>query len=108
MRSDEIIKKVVLSEKAYNSLGQKLYTLEVALKSTKAEIKAAIKNVFSVDVTQINTSILRGKVARKARFKKKGPVDIKSSNTKKAFVRLKLGQELPTPSLQETSTSTEK
>lgn len=108
MRYDQIIKKVVLSEKAYNSLNEKLYTLEVALKATKDEIKTAIKNVFSVDVVKVNTSILRGKQTRKARSKKKGPIDVKAPNTKKAFVRLKQGQELPVPNLQETAQSAEK
>lgn len=101
MRYDQVIKKVVLSEKAYNSLNEKLYTVEVALKATKSEVKAALKSVFSVDVIKINTSILRGKHTRKARSKRTGPIDVKSANTKKAFVRLKQGQELPVPSLQE-------
>lgn len=103
MRYDQVIKKVVLSEKAYTSLNEKLYTVEVALKATKSEVKAALKNVFSVDVIKINTSILRGKHTRKARSKRAGPIDVKTANTKKAFVRLKQGQELPVPSLQEAS-----
>jgi len=105
MRHDQVIKKIVLSEKAYNSLNDKLYTLEVALKASKDEIKSAIKNVFSVDVVKINTSILRGKERRKARSKKASPVTIKSANVKKAFVRLKAGQELPVPQVQKEEAS---
>lgn len=97
MRSDYIIKGSVLSEKSYSLLEKKVYTLKVDLKATKTDIKAAVKDVFGVDVASVNTSILRGRIVRKARSKKGGAVEVKLPNIKKAFIRLKDGQELPTP-----------
>ena len=67
MRSDYVIKGSVLSEKSFSLLENKVYTLKVDLKATKADIKAAVKDVFGVDVINVNTSILRGRVVRKAR-----------------------------------------
>ncbi|WP_186647398.1 50S ribosomal protein L23 [Fluviispira vulneris] len=97
MRSDYVIKGSILSEKSYGLLESKVYTLKVDLKATKADIKAAVKDVFGVDVVDVNTSILRGRVVRKARSKKSGAVEVKLPNIKKAFIRLKDGQELPAP-----------
>ncbi|WP_338635582.1 50S ribosomal protein L23 [Spirobacillus cienkowskii] len=97
MRSDYVIKGSVLSEKSYALLEKKVYTLKVDLKATKADIKAAVKDVFGVDVASVNTAILRGRVVRKARSKKGGASNVKLPNIKKAFIRLKDGQELPAP-----------
>lgn len=97
MRSDYVIKGSVLSEKSYGLLEKKVYTLKVDIKATKTDIKAAVKDVFGVDVVDVNTSILRGRVVRKARSKKSGAVEVKHPNIKKAFIRLKDGQELPAP-----------
>ena len=97
----DVLIRPLVTEKSSGMMQDNKYTFEVALKATKSEVKAALKSVFSVDVIKINTSILRGKHTRKARSKRTGPIDVKSANTKKAFVRLKQGQELPVPSLQE-------
>lgn len=99
VRPDYVIKKAVLSEKSLLLSQKKIYTLEVDIKATKLEVKKALKDVFGVDVVGINTSVLRGKMARKARARtgKNGAVTVKLPNVKKAFVRLKDGQELPTP-----------
>ncbi len=99
MRSDYVIKGSVLSEKSYALLENKVYTLKVDLKATKQDIKAAVKDVFGVDAISVNTSILRGRVVRKARSRKGGAVEVKLPNVKKAFIRLKDGQELPAPVL---------
>lgn len=98
MRSDYVIKGSVLSEKSYALLEKKnkVYTLKVALDATKIDIKEAVKDVFGVDVVKINTSVLRGRIVRKARSKKGGANEVKLPNIKKAFIRLKDGQELPT------------
>jgi large subunit ribosomal protein L23 len=106
MRSDYVIKGSVLSERSYALLEKhKTYTLKVDVKATKDDIKRALKDVFGVDVVRVNTSILRGKVVRKARSKKSGAFSVKLSNLKKAFVRLKEGQELPAPAAAPASLS---
>ena len=97
MRSDYVIKGSVLSEKSYGLLEKKVYTLKVDLKATKTDIKVALKDVFGVDVIRVNTSVLRGSIVRKARSKKGAANEVKLPNIKKAFVRLKDGQEILGP-----------
>lgn len=106
MRSDFVIQGSVLSERAYGASEKKLYTLKVALKATKQDIKKALKTTFGVDAVEVNTSILRGRSVRKSRTKKSGPIQVKLPNVKKAFVRLKAGQELPLPSSTQTNEAT--
>ena len=96
----EVIKGIVLSEKSLSAPEGK-YTLKVNLKATKADVSKALKDVFGVDVVSVNTSIKRGKIKRRARAKKSGPVVVKAANQKKAYVTLKSGQTLPTPVLGE-------
>ena len=94
---DSIIQKAILSEKSYASFEKGVYTLQVALKATKEDIRKALKKVFNVDAVRVNTSILRGDVVRRARSKKSGAVSVKLPNVKKAMIRLKDGQVLPQP-----------
>jgi large subunit ribosomal protein L23 len=100
MLASEVIKGIVLSEK---SLGGKegTYTLKVALKATKADVASALKSVFGVDATKVNTLVERGAIKRKARSKKSAPIMVKLPNVKKAYITLKAGQVLPTPVLGE-------
>jgi large subunit ribosomal protein L23 len=104
MRADNIIQGAVLSEKAVGLSALKTYTLKVNLKATKDDVRRALKELFNVDAVEVNTSILRGKIRRKMRHKKGGPVNVKAVNQKKAYVTLKGGQELPTPVLGGDST----
>jgi large subunit ribosomal protein L23 len=98
MRADLVILGSILSEKAVTFSTQNVFTLKVAKKATKADVSKAVKSVFGVDVLDVNTAIVRGRVARKARSKNAGPVTVKAPNYKKAFVRLKEGQTLPVAS----------
>ena len=58
---------------------------EVARDSNKIEIRHAVETLFKVSVTQVRTSILRGKTKRVGRFSGQRP------SWKKAFVTLKAG-----------------
>jgi large subunit ribosomal protein L23 len=98
----DVIQGIVLTEKSLRA-PEGSYTLKVSLKATKYDVSSALKTVFGVDVLSVNTSIKRGKVKRKMRSKKGGPVVVKASNQKKAFVTLKPGQTLPTPSMSDTA-----
>ena len=98
MRSDLVILGSILSEKAVTLSAQNVFVLKVAKKATKADVSKAVKSVFGVDVLDVNTTIVRGRVARKARSKNAGPVTVKAPNYKKAYVRLKAGQTLPVAS----------
>lgn len=99
MRSDLVILGSILSEKAVTLSGQNVFALKVAKKATKADVSKAVKSVFGVDVLDVNTAIVRGRIARKARSKSAGPVTVKAPNFKKAYVRLKEGQTLPVAGL---------
>ena len=94
MRLDYIIQGSVLSEKAYTLSEKNIYVLKVALKANKHQIKDAVQTAFGVDVVDVKTSITRGKIVRKARSKKGGPMEVKMPNAKKAFVKLKAGQKI--------------
>ena len=62
----------------------------VAMDATKAEVKAAVEQMFSVDVKAVNTSIVKGKTKRfRGRLGQR-------SNTKKAYVSLAAGQQIDT------------
>ena len=58
---------------------------EVDPRANKTEIKAAVEKLFKVDVVDVNTLVVRGKVARMGRRTGKRP------NWKKAIVTLKEG-----------------
>lgn len=99
MRADLVILGSILSEKAVTLSMQNVFTLKVSTKATKADVSKAVKSVFGVDVLDVNTAIVRGRVSRKSRSKTAGPVTVKAANFKKAYVRLKEGQTLPVASL---------
>ena len=66
-------------------LKQKLM-FEVARDANKIEIRAAVKKLFNVDVEDVRTVLVRGKMKRIGRFSGMRP------NWKKAIVTLKAGQ----------------
>lgn len=85
----EVIKRPIISEKstALSELGGK-YVFEVSPKANKYEIKDAIKQLFKVDVRDVRTQIVHGKVKIVGRFQ------TKRSNWKKAIVTLAAGQKI--------------
>lgn len=99
MHPSQVILGPVLSEKAATLSANGVYAIKVARTASKCDIAQALKSVFGVDVVAINTSITHRKTVRRARSKKAGPVDVRIGGFKKAIVRLKAGQELPTPVL---------
>ena len=82
----DIIKRPVLTEKAYEGIGDKRYVFEVDIRANKAEIKQAIETVFADDgvkVEKVNTLRTIGKIKRQGRTQGRTP------ETKKAYVTLK-------------------
>ena len=61
---------------------------EVPLDANQSEIENAVRSVFNVDVEQVRTMIVRGKVKRRGRHIGK------RSNWKKAIVTLAEGSEI--------------
>ena len=85
----KIIKRPLITEKANDVKElQNKYCFEVAMGANKIEIEKAIKRLFKVNPTSVNTMIVRGKTKRVGRNFGKRP------NWKKAVVTLAEGQEI--------------
>jgi large subunit ribosomal protein L23 len=84
---DVIIRPLVLTEKGERQKEEHNKVLfQVAMKANKREIKSAVEKLFSVDVLEVNTMVVRGKVGRIGRRFGKRP------NWKKAIVTLREGE----------------
>ena len=82
----DIIKRPVLTEKAYEGIADKRYIFEVDIHATKTEIKQAVEAVFADDgvkVEKVNTLRTLGKIKRQGRTAGRTP------EIKKAYVTLK-------------------
>jgi len=86
----EVLRRPIITEKASLASVNGQYVFQVAMDATKAEIKAAVEQLFSVDVKAVNTSIAKGKTKRfRGRLGQR-------SNIKKAYVSLADGQQIDT------------
>ena len=85
----QILLGPVYSEKAQR-LGDKLgvQVFKVAPTATKLEIKKAVEKLFGVEVEAVNTVNTKGKT------KRFGKTVGRRSDTKKAYVKLKAGQDV--------------
>lgn len=63
--------------------------LQVDVNATKPQIKAAVEQVFSVEVDSVQTMRIKGKLKRRGRFIGRRP------ERKKAIIKLKEGQQAP-------------
>ena len=89
MKHFEIIKGPIITEKLDKEReAHRHYAFLVDLKANKDEIKAAVQALFKVTVTDIRTSVHRGKI------KRVGRTTGKRSNWKRAIVTLKEGDKI--------------
>ena len=82
----DIIVRPVLTEKAYEGIGDNRYIFEVPVTATKTEIKLAVEAVFADDgvkVDKVNTVRTLGKIKRQGLHSGRRP------EVKKAYVTLK-------------------
>jgi large subunit ribosomal protein L23 len=85
----EILKRPRITEKGSRmSETSPVVIFEVPRDANKTEIKNAVQRVFNVEVIDVRTSIVRGKMKRRGKNLGKRP------NWKKAMVRLAPGQEI--------------
>ena len=82
----EVIRKPIITEKATMASENGAVVFQVAMDSTKPQIKAAVEEVFGVKVKAVNTTITKGKTKR---FR--GMAGVRS-DVKKAYVTLEDGQ----------------
>ena len=60
----DIIIRPIITEASMDRLGDKKYTFEVRRDATKAEIAAAVEEMFKVDVADVNTINMKRKPKR--------------------------------------------
>ena len=86
-----IIIKPVITEKM-TAMGEKLnrYGFIVQRKANKLQIKKAIEELYSVQISDVNTMVIPGKA--KTRYTKSGFISGQTSAYKKAIVTLKEGE----------------
>ena len=78
----DIILKPVISERSIDMLPTGKYTFKVAKDANKVEIAKAVEQLFSVEVTKVNTMNCNGRTRRVGRFVGK------KADWKKAIVKL--------------------
>jgi large subunit ribosomal protein L23 len=90
MHPYSVIEKPILSEKS-NDLRERegKYSFVVKRDATKDDVKKAVSMIWGVEVLDVHTMIQRGKV------KRRGANMSKTSNFKKAIVKLAEGAKLP-------------
>jgi large subunit ribosomal protein L23 len=88
-----VILKPIITEKM-TQMGEKLnrYGFKVDKRANKLQIKQAIKDIYGVEVADVNTMLYRGK--GKTRYSKSGFISGKSTNFKKAIVTLAKGESI--------------
>ena len=64
----DIILKPVITEESMMGTALKKYTFKVAKDANKAEIKAAVEEVFGVKVAKVNTLNCKGHLRRYGRY----------------------------------------
>ena len=89
MELSEILVRPLVTEKSTSALGtDRTYAFEVGMAANKIQISNAIEAFYGVEVDDVRTMVVRGKV------KRFGKHFGKRSNWKKAYVTLSEGHEL--------------
>lgn len=83
---DILISKVFTERTTEMAEDKGAYTFRVALNANKIEIARAVEKAYNVEVANVNTMVVRGKM-RRARFRQRGY----TPSWKKAIVKLKDG-----------------
>ena len=86
-----IIIKPIITEKM-TQMGEQLnrYGFIVDRRANKLQIKKAIKDLYGVDVVEVNTMVYSGK--NKSRFTKGGVITGRTNTYKKAIITLAVGE----------------
>lgn len=85
----DVLIKPIITEKSTDLMEENKYTFKVDKRANKIEIKLAVETIFKVDVTDVKTMSVVGKLKRQG--KTKGL----TSSWKKAIITIKEGQRLP-------------
>jgi large subunit ribosomal protein L23 len=88
----EIVQKPVISEKSMDHTGRGKYTFRVHPDANKLQVKAAIEELFKVEVVTVN--VLTTKAKEKTRGRRRGRNKGWTAPWKKAVVTLAGGQKI--------------
>lgn len=97
MTSLDIIKRAIITEKTLNLAKTGCFTFAVAPLARKEHIKAAIENIFKVEVQRIKTLKIKGKTKRSSRSRRV----VRQLDGKKAIVFLAPGQKIDLFTIEE-------
>jgi large subunit ribosomal protein L23 len=90
MNNHDVIVRPVVTEKGVAAReAARTLCFQVHPEANKTEIKRAVESLFKVKVEEVRTATFAGKLRRRGRYSGR------TSDWKKAFVRLKAGQKLP-------------
>jgi large subunit ribosomal protein L23 len=93
MKLADVLVRPVITEKVNNQIERSgRYSFVVDKKANKLEIKQAVEEFYGVKVTDVNTSVVPGKL--KSRFTKAGFIQGQKSSYKKAVVTLSEGDSI--------------
>ena len=84
----DLIRNVIVTEKATTMMEQNKYVFDVVRQATKPQIKAAIESLFNVKVKGVDTQNLPRKTRRVGKFAGAKP------SYKRAVVTVAAGQEI--------------
>ena len=85
----DVLIKPIVTEKSSDLMAEGKYTFKVDKAANKIEIKYAVESAFKVDVTDVKTMNMPGKMKRQGKTQGMTP------EWKKAIVTLQSGQRLP-------------
>lgn len=85
----EVLIKPIVTERSTGLMEQNKYTFKVDKNANKIEIKHAVETIFKVNVVEVTTMNVAGKLKRQGRTAGLTPA------WKKAIVTIKAGQRLP-------------
>lgn len=85
----DIVIRPIITERGTDSMSIGRYTFEVHMSANKHQVKKAIEELFKVNVIDVNTMIVKGKIRGFGRSTGK------RKNWKKAIVSLREGDSIP-------------
>lgn len=88
MNLQEVITRLIVTEKSSEDQANKKYTFAINRNATKIDVKNAIKEIYGAEVATVRTSL----VPKKERLVGKGRLWTKRPVVKKATVTLKGGK----------------
>jgi large subunit ribosomal protein L23 len=85
-----LVQRPIITEKSMERANKGVFTFACLKEARKEEIKKEVERVFGVHVLEVRTMVMHGKTHRTG--KRRTPV--KTSDWKKAFVKLKEGEKI--------------